>query len=294
MKKLRSCLLFLMFLSFLDLSAQETIQFEYYQRLIFVKLSINKTDSLLFLLDTGANGSAIDSKTADRLRLKEYKIAGVEGSAGSILVPSVKASSVSIGKSRIKNISFTKYDLGGSLSLPGKHLDGILGTDFLKHFVITIDFKSKNLIISRTRNKIMASRFPFKMDNGIPAINITLNNKINAYFRYDSGASLFETDEVYLNVTTKLFNEILHNDPKQKPVSYLSGTGIGGEIQLPVYQIDIMNVGNLSIKKPYLIVQPEQGYFGRADAVGFFSNNLLEKFSSVTLDFISKNMYFIN
>jgi hypothetical protein len=38
------------------------------------------------------------------------------------------------------------------------------------------------------------------------------------------------------------------------------------------------------LDSPWIIVQPRQGYFARRDALGFVSNNLLEKFEAVVLD----------
>lgn len=268
-----------------------TIPFEYYQRLIFIKVTVNNTDSLLFLFDTGANASAIDEKTANLLKVKTHKVDSVEGTAGTIIVPYVKAKSLSIGNCIAKNLMITKYDLSSSLAPPNQHLDGILGTDFLKHFVISIDFTRNKITISKKVVDNLPGFIPFELENGIPRIKATINNNVSTYFRYDSGSSLFDTKDIYLNITKTIFDQLALADTALNPVAFLSATGIGGSIEVPVYKINSVSLTTIGIPNPFIIVQPRQGYFARPDAVGFFGNNLFEKFQKVTIDFIDKKIY---
>ena len=265
-----------------------TVSFEYYQKLIFFRMKVNNTDSLFFLFDTGANASAIDTKVSDKLNLKTAKNDTVEGTAGIINVPFVKAKTLSVGNSVVKNIYFTKYDLSGSLAPPNQYLAGIVGTDFLKHFVVTIDFQNKQISFSKKNRDKLTNTIPLELDNGIPGIKSSINDSITTFFRYDSGSSLFETNDIYLNTSTSIFEKILFSDSTLKPVRFLSASGVGGSIKLPVYKINSVLLGNIEVKHPFLIIQPKQGYFARTDAVGFFGNNLFEKFHKVTIDFINK------
>src|SRR5690606_20693023 len=94
-----------------------------------------------------------------------------------------------------------------------------------------------------------------------------------------------------INTTTSIFEKLLNADSTLKPITHLSASGVGGNIELPVYKIKIVLLGNIEVKQPFLIVQPKQGYFARVDAIGFFGNNLLEKFQKVSIDFINKKIY---
>jgi ribosomal protein S17E len=42
--------------------------------------------------------------------------------------------------------------------------------------------------------------------------------------------------------------------------------------------------------KPSIVVQPREGYFLGDEAVGFFGNNLLEKYRKVTVDFTTNKV----
>lgn len=276
--------------SFQLTAKEESIPFEYYQRVIFLKVCINHSDSLVFLFDTGANASAIDNRTSEKLALPVLRTDSVAGSAGTIAVQMVKINSTQAGNAIIKNLEFTKEDLSYSLAPPGRHLDGILGTDFMKHFIVTIDFKTHQISFSK-RNESTDQFIPFEMEGNIPRIKATINDSLQTFFRYDSGSSLFETDSTYINVTTDNWMAIQKSDPLLKPCSYFSGMGTGGEIKLAVVQIKSFSFYGQRIQNPFIIVQPKQGYFARPDAVGFFGNNLFEKFEKVIIDFLALKIY---
>jgi hypothetical protein len=275
------------------LSAKEaSIPFEYYQRVIFLNVQINNSDSLLFLFDTGANASAIDEKTADKLKLSVLRSDSVEGSAGTILVQMVKINSIRAGNAGVTNLEFTKQNLSYSLAPPGKHVDGILGTDFMKHFIVTIDFKNHEISFSK-KIKNNTKPIPFLMDTNIPKMKATVNDSFQTFLRYDSGSSLFATDSTYINVTINDWITIQQLDSSLKPCGYFSGIGTGGEIKLAVVPVKSLSFNGQQIQNPFIIVQPKQGYFARTDAVGFFGNNLLDKYHRVIIDFFDDKMYLL-
>lgn len=285
-------LFFFLFILFTGTNAcATTVSFEYYQRLIYLKVKVNNTDSLLFLFDTGANASAIDKQTAERLKLETVRTDSVEGSAGTLLMPFVQTRMVAIGRSAVRNIQMSKYDLSTSLAPPGKRLDGILGTDFLKHFVVSIDFQNKTFSLFKKIKERPENPIPFDFNNNIPSIRATINDSISTSFRYDSGASLFETSDIYINTTEAVFNMLFAHDTTLRPHQYFSASGVGGNIRLPVYQVHSVSFSKTTLREPFLIIQPRQGYFARPDAVGFFGNNLVEKSGKVTIDFLSKQLY---
>jgi hypothetical protein len=188
-------------------------------------------------LDTGANSSAIDLATAYRLNLKKIKATTIEGSAGVIAAENVRVKTICVGQAKRKNLSVTKRNLSGSVTPPNQHLDGILGTDFLSSFIISIDFKNKLISFLKNIPDNFSKGISMEMDNGIPRIRALVNDSVITFFRYDSGASLFDTDDIYLNTTTAVFENIQKADSLLKPVFFLSATGVGGAMRLPVYKL---------------------------------------------------------
>ncbi len=271
-------------------------EFIYHQRLIFLKVRVNENDGLLFLLDTGASASAVDLKTAERLKLPLTGEDKVEGTAGVIDVKKARVKSFAVGKARVKDLSIPAYDLSGILVPPSMRLDGILGYDFLRFFSIHINFSNRAITLSSKVVRDPASQasvipVPFTLDNGIPRFSVVLNDRVAADFRLDTGASLFETSEIYLNVTQDVWERLTAIDSDLKPERYFTGSGVGGEIKLSVARIKKFSVGTIIFPSPFIIVQPKLGYFTRPDAVGFISNNFLEKFNPVTISYLENKLY---
>jgi hypothetical protein len=277
--------------------AKNEIKFIYESRLIFVRVEFEKHHDLLFLLDTGASASAINLKTAQDLDLKFLADRNVEGSGGTIRTKTAKIRSLSVGGFKSGSLNVPAYDLSGSLAPKGMHLDGILGYDFLRRYSVEIDFATRSIKLSRMPFGNSKSRRSFdsvqlNLDNGIPRIPATLNGSAEIELRIDTGASLFETTDVYVNITQKTWNALAAGDPALKPEKYFGGTGVGGAVKLPVARINRFSVGPFTFSSAFVIVQPEQGYFARPDAIGFISNNLLEKLSPVVIDYLDRRLYF--
>ncbi len=269
----------------------QVIKFDYYEGLIFLKVGVNDQDSLLFLMDTGANASAIDNTLADKLKLKVTQKDTVEGTAGKMIAQMVKLDKINAGKAYLNDLTVTRQDLGHMVAPRGQKVSGILGTDFLKHYTVTIDFLKHeiNFLKINLDERTTMPVLHFTMDNGIPRTTVTINGAVTTDLRYDSGASLLPTNTVYINITEDIFQKLKAIDSTLKPHDYFKGTGIGGNVSLPVVGARSVKNKNGSIDAIdiEMIVQPRQGYFARKDAVGFFSNNLLEKFKRVAIDFNS-------
>lgn len=271
-------------------------EFIYHLKLIFLRVRVNEHDGLLFLLDTGASASAIDLKTSERLKLPLTGTDKVEGTAGIIDVKKAWIKSIAVGKARAKDLRIPAYDLSGILVPQGMRLDGILGYDFLRFFSVHVDFSNRAITFSSKVagypvSVALTVPVPFTLDNGIPRLGAVLNDRVVADFRLDTGASLFETSDIYLNVTEEVWKRLTAFDSDLKPERYFIGSGVGGEIKLPVARIKKFSVGTMIFPSPFIIVQPKLGYFGKSDAIGFISNNFLEKFNPVTISYLENKLY---
>lgn len=269
------------------------VPFVYHARLIFVRMQVGEHDDRLFLLDTGASASAIDARTAEELAIPIVGSSQVEGTAGTIDVRTARLASLSVGGARVEGLDVPCYDLGGLLAPEGERVDGILGHDFLGDVALHIDFAARTLVFERggsSRPLDDAVVVPFEQDNGIPRIAAVLDD-LDVELRLDTGASLFETEDVYVNIPQRVWAELCRNDPTLAPDHHLTGSGVGGTVSLAVARLDRLLVDDLAIERPYAIVQPEAGYFARPDAVGFVGNNLLEKYAPVLIDYTRNELH---
>jgi hypothetical protein len=70
----------------------------------------------------------------------------------------------------------------------------------------------------------------------------------------------------------------------------MDGDGVGGRVKLPVVKINNILLNGLEVLKPNIVVQPREGYLLSDNSIGFFGNNLFEKYRKVTIDFPSNRV----
>lgn len=283
-----SLIFFILFVP-LQLFAQKPLSFIYHQSLIFVKVKVNEKKDLLFLMDTGANISSIDNATAQLLKLPILKDGdSVVGTAGKEPIRLCKTKTLQLGGTIIKNMNIHSRDLTRVMTPGYQKLNGILGTDFLKQYVITIDYGKKTLLLSKAKPKVGREKIVhFDMTTGIPRFEARFNDTLTSHIYYNSGVSLNPSRDIYVNVSHKQWSTLKSHDKFLTSYTTMEGDGVGGRVKLPVVKISTLLLNGLEVQKPNIIIQPREGYLLSDNSIGFFGNNLLEKYRKVTVDFPS-------
>lgn len=273
-------------------SSASQVPFQYYQSLIFVKAKVNGgRTNYLFLVNTGANATVIDKRTGNLLKLPVIREAdSVTGTAGREYVSLCDVKSIDIGgKAIVKDMQVTKRDLSKFVTMDGQKIDGILGTDFLQHFAVTIDFGQKKMSFATKKTVIVKQKtIPFTMVEGIPRFTVRLNDTFDTYLHYNSGVSMLPSSNNYINLSDVQWSALKKINPYVNHASYFTGQGVGGSVYMQVVRISNAQLNCLNLYSPYIIIQSREGYFLRDDAIGFFGNNLLEKQKKVTIDFLGE------
>ena len=274
-----------------NLNAQ-TVKFHYSQSLIFLPIRINNVN-LLFLLNTGANTTVIDKHIGDKLELPVTReVDTVIGTAGKQPVALVKIRTLAIGKTIMKDLVITKRNIGDFVRLNGQKIDGILGTDVLKNYALTIDYNTQKIAFQNAKIPTGTKKcISFDMREGIPRFEVRLNDTMNTFLHFNSGVSLAPSREVHVNISPKQWETLKGLNPFLEHSKYLMGKGVGGGIYLQAVKINRLELNHrVSIFNTYVIIQPKEGYFQNDNAIGFFGNNLLEKYGRESVDFISRQL----
>jgi hypothetical protein len=251
--------------------------------LVFVDVELPDQAPVLALFDTGANASAIDPRRAGELSMTGTS--EVVGTTGTLAVEMVTLDGLRLGAFDLPALSATRRSLAGLLAPAGRTVGMILGSDAFSGLVVTLDFEERRLEVTRKPPDESAGGVLMILDNGIPAIEAEIGG-IDVWLRIDTGATLFDTDDVYINVPERTWAALRDRHPDLAPSTHFKGTGADGEtVDLPVAPVPGARVGPLSLDRVFVIVQPEAGYFADPDAKGFVSNNFLRQFGRVTLDY---------
>jgi predicted aspartyl protease/tetratricopeptide (TPR) repeat protein len=124
-----------------------TIPFEYLSNEIVVRVTINDSQTLRFLVDTGATQSILDQEVAGTLgKFKPSNISMTTG-AGSVAMNYMSLDKVAIGDVTLSNVPVAVTSLASFDHLIGARPAGLIGANILKRFLITFDYEKKQLIL---------------------------------------------------------------------------------------------------------------------------------------------------
>jgi hypothetical protein len=186
--------------------------------------------------------------------------------------------------------------------MPDTREAGLLGNDYLRHFVVEIEFSPfPALHLSRPYEDRNApagvnpnSYLPMWLDrNKIMRVRGKLDGWLEVELRLDSGAATLKGLDggPYLNVPMHVWRQLYAKHPEYRFYTSLTAGGMGGEIELQAAHITSLELGPLYFKQPSIVIQPEQGIFAQPDSVGFISLALFEKGGWLTFDYAANRIY---
>lgn len=246
-------------------------------------------DTLMALFDTGAEASAIDPVAARSAGLTIMDSVDVEGTNTTIRTARAAVPGCMIGGTSLPTVLATVRDLAFALAPTGHRLDLIAGNDLFADRTVDLDLVDGTFTMHPAPQAYEGALVvPFEMEHGIPRMAGTINDT-PVDLRLDTGASLFATPELYVNIPWPLWERLRTTDTTLAADRYFSATGIDTTpVDLPVASIGRCTIGEFDSAKDgtsvHVIVQPPAGYFARPDAVGFVSNNWLLRFRRVLID----------
>ena len=156
-----------------------------------VEVMVNGKGPFLFAIDTGAAGQArVDSSLGQRLGLQPTgKVMAGDGSGMNAReVDLVKLDSISLGGTEFKNVEAPMRDYSRMSQPNAPHVDGILGFDLFKDYLLTLDYVGKRVRLARGElpKSDGAEILDFKSERGVPTVELQVGAlKVPAHI--DSG-----------------------------------------------------------------------------------------------------------
>jgi predicted aspartyl protease len=93
-----------------------------------------------FLLDTGAERSCLDAVFASRLRSRQTSVASIRQPYATVPADGIHISDLEIQTFHLRDFEMLSSDLARLSQGTGVPIDGVLGSDVLRHFTVRIDF----------------------------------------------------------------------------------------------------------------------------------------------------------
>lgn len=178
---------------------------------IIIKVKVNNTDTLNFIFDTGNENAHMDSNTAAFLNLKAVKFQEVHCTGGESIIPVVKCD-YSIGNLVFSDIETTTGMLNNYSRILKRRIDGIIGQNLIKDYIVKIDFDSNIIEFRNEKWKYSGKSEAFKIISRGPAIiaEVMLRNGqiIKGEFIIDTGSNSSLTLNSSYTDTSRL-NELI-------------------------------------------------------------------------------------
>lgn len=159
---------------------------------ILIKARLNNSQKeYVFIFDTGAL-TIIRQEVAKELNLAQgIEIEGNDSAGKSKTINLVKFEKVIVGNMEVRDCAAAVTDFSGIFA---PNIAGILGSNFFRHFKVTIDYRKKEIILSQEKKRSTVQTnsltIPFETDMKIgfaPVIECMVDDKIEGTAIIDTG-----------------------------------------------------------------------------------------------------------
>src|SRR4051794_27270180 len=116
------------------------IPFELMDNLIYVRARVNASAPLWFILDTGASATILNERVAKELGLRAGRRERGTGTGGAIEVGMIDGVTLSMPGVEVSDQTVGAFPLDQFAPVAGRQVGGIIGYDFIKEFVLEIDY----------------------------------------------------------------------------------------------------------------------------------------------------------
>lgn len=280
-------------LRFASGTSARDIPYEVNANKIYLSAKVNNTSPCWFILDSGAAFNVVDEDQVKPLGLSLSDISAVSG-AGEQSVNIATGSAVRINLPGVEFNEPQVIVLPVSASIAGfegRRVDGLLGYDFFKRFVVEIDYAAQRLHLhdSQKYNYTGAGEeIPLEIDRGHPFVSATLSlpngEAVAADFLVDTG---FRTG---LTLNTPFVTEHRLLTSVSKKIDPVKAVGVGGEYKIAVARIKSVKLGRYTINSPVVgLSRAESGVLSGGSYAGIIGAEILRRFK-VIFDYSRRRM----
>lgn len=256
--------------------------------IIRMQVRVNNSKPLKFIFDTGASFSVINSQRAAELGLKPQGDVRGNATGGAVHGSYTKGVSLSVQGAEVSDQLIASMPFS---TPPGFEFDGVIGCDFINHFVVEIDYQNKVMNLYNPRTYAYSGK-----GEVIPLILAAGSTPLVSTKIILEGRAPVEAK---LEVDTGADGTFVINSPfvrKQKLAEAMSETaqsnnnGAGGEQTLLVGHAKAVHLGRLVFDNPPVgLSQDTEGSGASEENDGVIGGEIFRRFK-VILDYSRKRM----
>jgi Aspartyl protease/PDZ domain len=259
------------------------IPFEFEYNEIVLRVRVNNSEPLKFMFDTGAGISVLSARKAAQLDLKPVDKVDATGVGGQLKGSLANGVFLSVPGVKVLNQRLALLPLDFPFC-EAKDIDGIIGYDFIKEFVVEINYEARTLSLFDPLSYQYTGRGDILrlIIKGTPRVHalITLPGKppIEGLFEIDTGS------DGALTINSPFVNRHQLFSALSKQVSN-SERGLGGESRRVDARLDNLQLGGFKMTAPIVGFSTDaKGSMAAEDNDGPIGNEILKRFK-VTIDY---------
>jgi hypothetical protein len=246
---------------------------------LLVRPKVNGKDVGWFILDSGAEVMVIDSKVADDLKLQKVGQIALTGVGGTIKSSFRNVADFTLGPATMQRILFTEIDLGQIGGFLGIKLAGIVGGDFFRRTIVSIDLNKPAVDVNARDGFALTGGewLPLRFSTGNPAVEASVDGAPKAWYRFDTGADGTLTFHSPFVKRNKLLEG-------RKTTESNSG-GVGGQIVTRMGQVKWFELAGHRFESPTVVFATgATGAFAEPYLAGNIGQEFMKPFK-IVLDF---------
>ncbi|HEX7424002.1 MAG TPA: aspartyl protease family protein [Terriglobales bacterium] len=266
-----------------------TFPFELVNQHVMLEVSVNGSRPLWFILDTGDRWAVLDRQRAKEMGLQlagEIPVAGVGPKSSTAAFVKDAAFSISglAGFSQPVNLAIPLRNLAPFL---GHDCDGIIGTEFIKNFVVELDYEARVIRLHDKNSFAYAGPgeiIPIRLDSqGQPIIRAEVtpvgSAPIQGEFKLDIGSG------GSLALYSPFVAEHHLPGPNVNTIRRNGGGGTGGATAGQYGRLAMLRIGKFNLGNPLTFFSEDKaGNFSRSAIQGNIGAQVFRKFR-VFLDY---------
>ncbi len=263
------------------------IPFEQANGAIFIQVVVAGRP-LWFIFDTGDKYAVIDLPVARLLGLDLGPPIPVGGAGAATVTGNlVQRGDVQVaGLDGFSQPLFIALPMDTISRAEGREVAGLLGQDFIRQFVVDIDYRRHTLTLHDKAGFVYTGHGQ-ALDiafgpSGLPQAHARIvdatGHAVDGAFTIDTGS----TGALILNTPFVAQNYLLQQGQATLPLR--GGAGVGGDLQGQVGRVAALELAGFTVDKPYAVfAEATSGVFAASDVAGNIGSQILQTFK-VTLD----------
>ena len=264
-----------------------SLPFQIEQNCIYVYCTVNGTDSLKFIFDTGADGSVINQSSIGKFQLVIDGSSLNIGSNGQNEVEESSKNEMTLGAIHKTDVTFVIIPYGHD------GFDGVIGTDVMKGHIIEIDYHEqvlnfydegdKNIDYSGyTKMKLYTDTYP----TAIKSMLLCKGKKYKGVFGIDTGAD----DALTIAAPFGNGHDLVSKMTKMGS-SVFQGSD-GSAYEMPIVLCPEVEFAEKRLYRiPTALSNATEGVDASDKLAGFYGNAFLKRFNTI-IDYKDHFIYF--